>query len=66
MQIVDDAEELGKILRIRNLISASQSVKLIQPLGKYDSASQGIDARDPLLEVWKGKLKGMFFRFVPR
>jgi len=36
-------------------------LKLIQPLGKYDSASQGIDARDPLLEVWKGKLKGIFF-----
>ena len=41
-------------------------LKLIQLLGKYDSAYQDIDACDHSLEVWKGKLKGMFFRFVPR
>ena len=41
-------------------------LKLIQLLGKYDSAYQDIDACDHSLEVQKGKLKGMFFRFVPR
>lgn len=33
--------------------------------GKYDSASQDIDACDHFLEVWKSKLSGIFFRFVP-
>ena len=33
--------------------------------GKYDSASQDIDACDHSLEVWKSKLNGIFFRFVP-
>ena len=30
-----------------------------------DSASQHIDACDHFLEVWKSKLHGMLFRFVP-
>lgn len=33
--------------------------------GKYDLASQHIDACDHFLEVWKSKLHGMLFRFVP-
>lgn len=33
--------------------------------GKNDSASQHIDACDHFLEVWKSKLHGMLFRFVP-
>ena len=33
--------------------------------GKNDSASQHIDACDHFLEVWKSKLNGIFFRFVP-
>ena len=33
--------------------------------GKNDLASQHIDACDHFLEVWKSKLYGMLFRFVP-
>jgi len=40
-------------------------LKLIQLLGKYDSAYQDIDACDHSLEAWKGKLKGMFFHLFP-
>ena len=40
-------------------------MKLIRPLGKYDSASQDIDACDHSLDVSKSKLNGIFFRFVP-
>lgn len=40
-------------------------LKLIQLLGKYDSAYQDIDACDHSLEVQKGKLKGMFFHLFP-
>ena len=34
--------------------------------GKTRFSLQDIDACDHSLEVWKGKLKGMFFRFVSR
>lgn len=38
-------------------------MKLIQLLGKYDSAYQDFDACDHSLAAWKDKLNGVFFRF---
>ena len=56
MQIVDDAEELGKILRIRNRISASQSVlsrKWISDTGVFVMAAENavhfVDGEDDIL-----------------
>ena len=56
MQIVDDAEELGKILRIRNRISASQSVlsrKWISDTGVFVVAAENavhfVDGEDDIL-----------------
>ena len=56
MQIVDDAEELGKILRIRNRIAASQSVlsrKWISDTGVFVMAAENavhfVDGEDDIL-----------------
>ena len=56
MQRVDDAEELGKILRIRNRISASQSVlsrKWISDTGVFVMAAENavhfVDGEDDIL-----------------
>ena len=46
-------------------MDVSRGTWKLQLPGKYDSASQDIDACDHSLEVWKSKLNGIFFRFVP-
>ena len=46
-------------------VSVSRGTWKLQLPGKYDSASQDIDACDHSLEVWKSKLNDIFFRFVP-
>ena len=56
MQIVNDAEELGKILRIRNRIAASQSVlsrKWISDTGVFVMAAENavhfVEGEDDIL-----------------
>ena len=46
-------------------MDVSRGTWKLQLPGKYDSASQDIDACDHSLEVWKSKLNDIFFRFVP-
>ena len=66
MQIVDDAEELGKILRIRNLISASQSVlsrKWISDTGVFVMAAENavhfVDGEDDILaDAFRAEVSG--------
>ena len=55
----------GSVGLVPRIYAVDDYTKLIQLLGKYDSAYQDIDACDHSLEAWKGKLKGMFFHLFP-